>query len=1167
MALDLPAEGPEGRRFTVRLDDVRAGPWRVPSLVVAGAIGPDMVQIDEVQAPYLPGEIDVQAHLRFAGPIDVRLRARLPRLAAEPNLHRLLPTLRASLSGIAEVTLYPGPVPRLDAQVDARLEQVAFRGLSAGMLSVRGEARGELRAPVVRLEVSGRALESGAARLAALHLHVEGGPRHYRIAGTVDEGDGRSGEIDATITRTEESVRLDDARFRLQVQGSSLRGLAHDVELAPGRFLRVASLVVASGSQRMSVHGIYRFDGRLDMEATLQDVNLDLLRLLPFEMPHLRGSIDMHAQLRGTTKRPDLLVTGVYHAGVVFGIAFATGAYYLRYDGRRGYFETDGDFDFGPGHGGLTCHAEARFRPGAGPRASLERATWEATVEPKNLDASLFHELLPSKVAAVTGSLDGKIVARGTLARPNVEAHLRGTGLALPGSDVFRASLDATYEASHLALRASVSDESGLLARVEGRLDADLVRLLRSPKRPDSALRTGPWQVSVDVPPMRLDELPRPLDALVHMPVRASLVANLTGGPRTPAHGTATLHATWLDLIPETRLHSVTCARDVSPELTVDSTIGARAIEMHAVGRTAGRDVLAADLRTALSLDALASGQVPSSFPPVDARLRLTDAPLRDMPFVCGYSAGTVTAELNVHQLLGRATTADLRARSKDLSVLGEAPLDVALDAHAAPTTLSAHLEARGPCGGLILLDGHVATVWRGTPTPRLAPHSPLAASLELRRAPVAPLLGLLPMVREPSGTIDGRVEVRGTAQAPVLSGALHLHDVALSVIGPGQYYSGVNGRILFHGNWVELSKLEAHDGDGLVRVSGGVGLRGIVPDHARLAVYAHAFPARREGIVMSTVTAQALVQATFAPHAATVNVKVTHLDVRVPNEAPRKVQNLAPHPDVVLVGVKNAQGPPSAGTPYALEIHIDASHPFWVRRQDFSAQLTARLTLHILPEELRIHGEVDLRQGFLDLMGKRFALKEGQVLFRGGREVNPVVHVVATHNVDGDTLTVTVSGSLNDPHLDFASTRSGSLTAGDALAELVGGGQGAGSSMTAQEQASSFLNGITAGVLTLAARNEFGGVLPVVSVQASATSARLVAGFRADQIIPQALRNIVRGVYVEGYVETPTSQQETGNNGFPGGVRLQIDLPANLQTTADFNGPTTFSVDLIWQL
>jgi translocation and assembly module TamB len=310
--------------------------------------------------------------------------------------------------------------------------------------------------------------------------------------------------------------------------------------------------------------------------------------------------------------------------------------------------------------------------------------------------------------------------------------------------------------------------------------------------------------------------------------------------------------------------------------------------------------------------------------------------------------------------------------------------------------------------------------------------------------------------------------------------------------------------------------------------------------------------------------------------------VRTRDMTIDVAREFRTSIQSLEPHPDIVIVRRGEPIDEPVDEAPQLVPVdvivHMNAEEPFWVRREDFGVQLVSKLDIRSTGTDVRVGGYVEFRRGWLELLGKRFELEEGRVEFLGGSELDPRIDILMSHELEtgGAQLFVRVLGHLQKPELQFSSTIPGVTTAGGVLALLAGGdrgteGQGATESAAAQ-QATSFLAGVTAGMLTLTARREIGDVFPDISLEATDTGARLRAAFDADWLIPGFLEGIVRGMYIEGFVGTGggdgagAGQEGVRDTSGASGVGIELLFPHDLVGTAEIQPPASWSADLMYE-
>jgi hypothetical protein len=116
----------------------------------------------------------------------------------------------------------------------------------------------------------------------------------------------------------------------------------------------------------------------------------------------------------------------------------------------------------------------------------------------------------------------------------------------------------------------------------------------------------------------------------------------------------------------------------------------------------------------------------------------------------------------------------------------------------------------------------------------------------------------------------------------------------------------------------------------------------------------------------------------------------------------------------------------------------------------------------------------------------------------------------------------------------------------------------------------------MTAGLLTLGARREFGDWVPMLAIE-QGNSTRVRVGIDADQFIPSFLKGFVRGAYVEGIVSTQSDQtnrsaatssaDNTTTMSTSGtGVLLELMLPSHFVWAGQYGPGQAWSIDLDWR-
>jgi hypothetical protein len=449
---------------------------------------------------------------------------------------------------------------------------------------------------------------------------------------------------------------------------------------------------------------------------------------------------------------------------------------------------------------------------------------------------------------------------------------------------------------------------------------------------------------------------------------------------------------------------------------------------------------------------------------------------------------------------------------------------------------------------------------------PEIEPNAQLKAKLQLEKLPVAPFLSVGDLLGRPSGAMSARLSVTGPLNQPEPEGYVELHDVSFSVASSAQPLKRMRGRIEVHGHMVTIKDLSAHDRGGKLEVNGQVHFNDNATGEGRLTLHADKLPLRRQGEVVGELTLDTDVEARMpASHKAEIAVTLRGGRVWLTGDTGRAVQSLEPDPEVEFVDVpvrkreaaKKQEAKAKMGFAW---MTIKSKRDLWIMHEDFSVQLGVNLRFEAEDETPIMRGDVDITRGELTLLGKVFKIQKGAVHFTGDAPPDPELDVKASYRVPkGEDLVVTVSGRSSAPVLGFSGAAD---NMGDAVALLSGVGR-TGAEPKAEDDARNFAANLTAGLLTVAARREFGDWVPVLGVEndesGAVSGAR--AGFDASRLIPPALRGFARAAYVEGVIG---SSESTGNQ-LGVGVRVELVLPADIVTSWGYGPGATWAADVAW--
>jgi hypothetical protein len=612
------------------------------------------------------------------------------------------------------------------------------------------------------------------------------------------------------------------------------------------------------------------------------------------------------------------------------------------------------------------------------------------------------------------------------------------------------------------------------------------------------------------------------------------------------------------------------CALGTQSALELDARLKQDRVEADLLVRTDGGGEVKGKVETRLALNALEGGEPVVG--PATVTLDGKNIAIHKLPGLCNLADGDASFRLVASALGKQKPALDLQASIKNLRAQNSMPLDVnaAVKAGDKLASLRADLTSRGQTVGTI--GASVPLSYPDGTTPTVLPNAPLDGRVRFTKLPLANVLAFTEAVGNVKGTASADLTVKGKVSDPYPEGYLTFEDVNMSIAALAQPIKQLNGRIEVRGRSVKIPKLTARDRDGRLKIEGFASLDQDLSGTAGLYLEADEFPLRQQGTVIGELTTRARLDMKIPDNlAAEAQLKILDGRIWLTGERGKNVQSLEAHPDVRFADEKVEQEATPAEEQAAgketftfASFKIRTEDDLWLMHNDFGIQVGVKMNLITGENGPELTGEANIHRGELKLMGKVFILqKDSAIRFTGPIPPDPELDITAKFNPPaGRALIVKVTGVGSAPILEF----SGAATnAGEAVAVLTGLGQkqqsrSGGDPATDMAKVASSM---TAGLLIMTARREFGDWVPMISVETNdqgRMSAR--AGFDASKLIPEWLDGFAKGAYVEGIIG---SGQGSGASRSGMGVRLEVALPRDFITSLGLGTNSAWSADVAW--
>lgn len=305
------------------------------------------------------------------------------------------------------------------------------------------------------------------------------------------------------------------------------------------------------------------------------------------------------------------------------------------------------------------------------------------------------------------------------------------------------------------------------------------------------------------------------------------------------------------------------------------------------------------------------------------------------------------------------------------------------------------------------------------------------ASTLDLRVAwsgAVEPVMALAPtedhrLVGE--GTID--LAISGTIDAPSVAGAVVLQDGAYEHLEFGTALDFDRIEILADGPNLVLKPFTARAGEGTIGASAAVNLQNRPGPSIRLeATFDNARLAAREDVT-AAASGELKVEDQGAGMSVFARIVTDRVEVELIDNLPPDIPNLAVAEIGPLPPGREAPEPPSEASaqPITLDVEVSIPGQFFVRGRGLESEWQGNVAVGGTAARPVVNGQIDLKRGAFDLLGKRLALSEGVVRFEpnASGELEAILDILAEYEASDFSAAVRLEGVADQPEIILSST------------------------------------------------------------------------------------------------------------------------------------------------
>jgi|GEM_PF-2337000 len=291
--------------------------------------------------------------------------------------------------------------------------------------------------------------------------------------------------------------------------------------------------------------------------------------------------------------------------------------------------------------------------------------------------------------------------------------------------------------------------------------------------------------------------------------------------------------------------------------------------------------------------------------------------------------------------------------------------------------------------------------------------------------------------IRHLQGYLNLDLQMRNTINDPHLSGEITLNQGRLVIPKYGLDYPEVRMKTLFNGRQVLLEEFFIRGGDGDLVLSGNTVLSESLFDGVEsfdFRAKAKQFTAANSKDIFMLTDMDINLKGT--PDEPVYNGKLQinrgrlNLDAiqvfsgeSYDANAPLLVQARKEVLDTTAI-IHKVQSPGFMDN-LTGKLTLTIPRNTWIRNKNMNIELGGNLDLLKNNKNFEIYGTVRTLRGFYEQYGRKFDIKEGNITFEGGSDINPILNISITHsfrdfNRVHKILNIKLNGRMNNPTISF---------------------------------------------------------------------------------------------------------------------------------------------------
>jgi len=313
----------------------------------------------------------------------------------------------------------------------------------------------------------------------------------------------------------------------------------------------------------------------------------------------------------------------------------------------------------------------------------------------------------------------------------------------------------------------------------------------------------------------------------------------------------------------------------------------------------------------------------------------------------------------------------------------------------------------------------------------------------------------------EPEGNVNFNLSVKNNLTNPKLKGDLHLSKVKIKNNKLGIDYKDIKMNLKIDSNRIKLDTLSFASKKGVIIITGYAGsktniLKGKIDD-VNINLHSSDFELiSRKGTSIS-LDGDLKVFSRNNSIRFDGDFEIPRSSFYLSSSGQSKIASKDIDAPILLQAIStNGNGINSKDTtqtPLSLitsrkeisgKIKIKIPDNTWIKNPNFNIELKGDITIEKQDTNLTMTGKIQTGRGYLYLYGKKFTITKGELVFTGGKKINPYInasieYIFRNPSREKEKIIIDITNSINNPEIKFTHNNE-IISEGDAVSYIIFG-------------------------------------------------------------------------------------------------------------------------------